>query len=132
VNGCTAAAVILSFWLLGFAGCGDEPQGPLADHVIRINESNFNPSYIRDAKVGQKVEWQNWHNAPRTVISGSGPLDPNRGLKFSQALAGRPSGQAIGGRFRIHLTEPDTIRYYNDVLPPGFVGSFGGTIVVVP
>jgi hypothetical protein len=109
----------------------DSDELPAASHVIRVNESNFTmvPSIVN---VGDRVEWQNRWREARTVISGTGPDDPERGQLFSETLLPYCSGEAIGGRFQMVFTEPDTIHFYNDILPPGYIGNFHGMFIVVP
>jgi hypothetical protein len=132
--------VLLVLLPAAFLACGgddencapyDSDELPPATAVIRVNESNFTmvPSTVQ---VGDRVEWQNWFRQPRTVISGTGPDDPERGQLFSETLLPYCSGEAIGGRFQMVFTEPDTIHFYNDILPPGYVGNFHGMFIVLP
>jgi hypothetical protein len=117
----------------GIPACGDDTDELLpADVIIRVTESNFNPSNPAGVHVGNRIEWQNTFSGPRTVISGSGPDDPNKGELFEVTLPGYKPGEAIGGRFQIVVTEPDTIEYFNSILPGGFVGPFRGMIIVQP
>jgi hypothetical protein len=125
---------VLAFALAaGVTACGDDTDDlPVADHVIRVTESNFNPSNPAGVHVGERIEWQNTFSQARTVISGTGPDDPDRGDLFDVTLPGYKAGDAIGGRFQIVVTEPDTIHYFNTILPDGFVGPFRGQIIVQP
>jgi len=116
----------------GLWACGDEEtNGPPADLTIRINESNFNPA-SRAITVGQTVEWENRYSRTRTVTSGTGPDDPHAGELFDEALAGYNSGKVVGGRFRHTFMEPDTVFYFSREVPDGFVGVFGGILIVSP
>ena len=131
--------VLLFLSSAAFFGCGDDEncapydadELPAANAVIRVNESNFTqvPSTVH---VGDRVEWQNRFRESRTVISGTGPDDPERGQLFSETLLPYCSGEAIGGRFQMVFTEVDTIHFYNDILPPGYVGNFHGMFIVLP
>jgi hypothetical protein len=122
------------------AACKDEEdcapyrpnELPAASLIIKVNETNFNPANPSNVHIGQRIEWQNWFSDPRTVTSGTGPDDPHKGELFDATLLPYCSGEAIGGRFQMVFTEPDTIHYFNSILPPGFVGPFSGTIVVLP
>jgi plastocyanin len=128
-RGLTLAFSVLIF---AAASCGDEEtSGPAPDVTIRVNESNFNPA-SREIHVGQTVEWENRYRDGRTVTSGLGPDDPDAGLLFDEELAGYPSGEAVGGKFRFKFLEADTVHYFSRDVPGGFVGVLGGTITVIP
>lgn len=111
-------------------GCSeDPPTGPLVNVVIKIRDTTFFPSNVA-IQVNQRVEWQNWSRDDRTVTSGLGPNDPDAGDILDIRLDGYPSGEAIGGRYQLQFTEPDTFYYFSREVPPGYEGAFLGTIIV--
>jgi len=119
----------------GIAACGeDESQLPEPDVLIEVTESNFKFIGSPETHVGDRIEWRNVYSRSRTVISGTGPNDPHRGELFDEVLSGYKSGKAYGGQFQFVATEPDTIHFFNTLLPPNFPSTshFDGTIIVSP
>ncbi len=123
------AAAAAALVLIGLAGCNGSTK-PSADQEIRVQTASFFPQEV-EIHAGQKVLWVNvLRKAPenvRTVMSGTGPDDPDAGALFNHTLEGFGNGQATGESFTYTFTDVGDYPFFSQ--PPGGA-VFRGTVTV--
>lgn len=131
MRGCWSTVVTLSILLLGLGSlsCGESTK-PRFDHEIRVERLRFFPNDISIGP-GSRVRFVNVErkgsDTIRTVTSGAGPMDPERGNLFDEVLEGFDAGNVDGDDFLYDFDERGTFTYYTR-FPEG--EEFTGTIRV--